>query len=139
MPLIGDKPNYQTLALPNEVLANGGVEILRAGVADDELYVTARHAFKDPAQWGEVLADITRRLGLLYSMETDLSEAEAVAEIEEAYAAELGAPVVKETPSRRKPATRRPVKRKSALRKPKSRTPKRSAPTRSKRVKRTKR
>ena len=89
-----DKPTYDALAIPNEAIANGGVEILRAGMIDDELYVTARHAFKDPAQWGEVLADITRRLALLYSMETDLSEAEARIEIEEAYAAEMGAEVV---------------------------------------------
>ena len=94
MPPSSDKPIYDALAIPNEAIANGGVEILRAGLIDDELYVTARHAFKDPAQWGEVLADITRRLALLYSMETDLSEAEARIEIEEAYAAELGAEVV---------------------------------------------
>jgi hypothetical protein len=72
------------------------VEILRAALVDDELCVTARHAFKDPADWGEVLADITRRLALLYSMETDLSEAEALTEIEEAYAAEMGAREVPE-------------------------------------------
>jgi hypothetical protein len=91
-----DKPIYDALTIPNEAIANGGVEILRAGLVDDELYVTARHAFKDPAQWGEVLADITRRLALLYSMETDLTEAEALTEIEEAYAAEMGATVVPE-------------------------------------------
>ena len=73
-----DKPIYDALAIPHEAVANGGVEILRAGLVDDELYVTARHAFNDPAQWGEVLADITRRLALLYSMETDLTEAEAL-------------------------------------------------------------
>jgi hypothetical protein len=94
MPAPSDKPIYDALAIPNEAIANGGVEILRAGLVDDELYVTARHAFADPAQWGEVLADITRRLALLYSMETDLSEEEALAEIEEAYATEMGARVV---------------------------------------------
>ena len=94
-----DKPIYDALAIPNEAIANGGVEILRAGLVDDDLYVTARHAFKDPAQWGEVLADITRRLALLYSMETDLTEAEALTEIEEAYAAEMGAQVVPEQDS----------------------------------------
>ncbi|MEZ5888900.1 MAG: DUF5076 domain-containing protein [Xanthobacteraceae bacterium] len=95
------KPTYDALAIPNEAVANGGVEILRAGMIDDELYVTARHAFKDPAQWGEVLADITRRLALLYSMETDLSEEEARIEIEEAYAAEMGAEVVPDRPKRK--------------------------------------
>ena len=99
MPTSSDKPIYDALAIPNEAVAKGGVEILRAGMIDDELYVTARHAFKDPAEWGEVLAYITRRLALLYSMETDLSEAEALTEIEEAYAAEMGAEVVPDEPS----------------------------------------
>jgi hypothetical protein len=94
-----DNPNYDALAVPDEAVANGGVEILRAGLVDDELFVTARHAFADPAQWGEVLADITRRLALLYSMETDLTEAEALTEIEEAYAAEMGATVVEDQPA----------------------------------------
>src|SRR3990170_3761962 len=112
MPAPSDKSIYQALALPNEALANGGIEILRAGLIDDELYVTARHAFKDAAQWGEVLADITRRLGLLYAAETDLSEKEAIAEIEEAYMAEMGAKVIEEesarSPARRKATVARP-------------------------------
>jgi len=121
-----DKPIYDALAIPDEAAANGGVEILRAGLVDDELYVAARHAFKDPAQWGEVLADITRRLALLYSMETDLTEAEALTEIEEAYAAEMGAKVIEDQPAvprapRRKTAagegkpTPKPRRKKAAL------------------------
>ena len=106
-----DKSIYDALAIPDEVIANGGVEILRAGLVDDELYVSARHAFKDPAQWGEVLADITRRLALLYSMETDLTEAEALTEIEEAYAAEMGAAVVEDQTA---PAATRTSRRKAA-------------------------
>jgi hypothetical protein len=110
MSQLDERPVYQALALPNEAIANGGLEILRAGIIDDELFVSARHAFKDPAQWGEVLADITRRLALLYSMETDLEEAEAIAEIEEAYAAAMGARVVEDPKARRKPAVRAKTK-----------------------------
>jgi hypothetical protein len=126
-----DKPIYDTLAVPAEATANGGVEILRAGLVDDELYVTARHAFKDPADWGEVLADITRRLALLYSMETDLSEAEALAEIEEAYAAEMGAREVPEQmPDAASSAERAPraLKRKAASEAKPSAKPRRKRP-----------
>ena len=127
-----DKPIYDALAIPNEAIANGGVEILRAGLVDDELYVTARHAFKDPAQWGEVLADITRRLALLYSMETDLTEAEALAEIEEAYATEMGAQEVPEQASAAAgsaQATPRAAKRKASSEgKPSARPRKRASP-----------
>lgn len=97
---------YQALPLPKEAIANGGVEILRAGVIDAELYVTARRAFTDPAQWGEALADITRRLALLYDVEGEYSEAEALAAIESAYAADLGAALADAPARARKPAAK---------------------------------
>ena len=37
-----DNPIYDALVLPNEALDKGGIEILRAGLIEDELYVTAR-------------------------------------------------------------------------------------------------
>lgn len=133
MAILRDSPIYDALALPSEALANGGVEILRIGLIDDELYVTARHAFKDAAQWGDVLAEITRRLGLLYSVETDLTEAEAIAEIEEAYAAALGAPVIEDAPA--KARSTKPASKPAAT--PKSKAPKRSASPSTKRHNRT--
>ena len=58
---------YQALALPEQALENGGLEILRLGLIDDELYVSALPAFKAPAQWGEVLAEVANRLGAIYA------------------------------------------------------------------------
>ena len=58
---------YQALALPDKALEDGGVEILRLGIIDDELYVSALPAFSAPAQWGEVLAEVARRLGAIYA------------------------------------------------------------------------
>ncbi len=139
MPGLTEKPIYEALALPNEALANGGIELLRAGLIDNELYVSARRVFKDPAQWGEVLADIARRVALLYSAEdTDLTEKEIIAEIEEAFAAEMGAPVIEEAPSRR-PARRKTSPARSK-RKTAKRRSKRAPARRQKRItKRTKR
>jgi Domain of unknown function (DUF5076) len=96
-----NKPTYDALPVPNEAIENGGIEVLRAALVDDELYVEARRAFKDPAQWGELLADIARRVALLYSVEDSsqdarVTEHEALAIIEEAFAAELGAPVIED-------------------------------------------
>ncbi|MBK5958269.1 hypothetical protein CCR97_08600 [Rhodoplanes elegans] len=105
---------YHALPIAEDALANGGVEILRAGLIDDELFVTARHAFDDPATWGEVLAEITRKLAQIYSLETDLTEAEALAEIEEAYAADLGAKEVDDTPPPRPATSRKSPARKAA-------------------------
>jgi hypothetical protein len=49
-------------------------------------------AFKDPARWGEVLADVTRRLGAIYAAEPQgLSRKDATVQIAEALAAEMGA------------------------------------------------
>jgi hypothetical protein len=95
MPLTSDKKVYEALALPNEALENGGVEVLRAGIIDDELYVSARRAFKDPAEWGDLLAEVAHRVAVAYALDdSDLSEQEALAAIEEAFAAALGAPVI---------------------------------------------
>jgi Domain of unknown function (DUF5076) len=103
---------YDALALPDEALAHGGTEILRAGVIDGELYVTARRAFRDPAKWGDVLSDIAKRIALIYSAEdTDLTEAEILTEIAEAFAADLGAKKVAAKPkAAKRPPPRRPAK-----------------------------
>jgi hypothetical protein len=117
---------YDALALPAEALENGGLEILRAGLIKDELFVTARRVFKDPAPWGEVLADIARRIAVVYSAEdTDLTAQEILTEIEQAFAADLGAPVIKDArpagaktgknkPAKKSRARKAPAKRKAA-------------------------
>ena len=143
MPTVSDHKIYDALALPSEALDNGGVEILRAGLIDDELYVTARRAFNDPATWGEVLADIARRLALLHSAEGEYEEAEVLAAIESAFAADLGAPVVKDSGPRHR-AQEGEQARKAPSRAARAKTPaRRAAPkrtkSRAKAVKRSKR
>jgi hypothetical protein len=92
-----DKPRiYQALALPDKALEDGGVEILRLGIVNDELYVSALPAFKAPAQWGEVLADVAGRLGAIYAAQTPgLSKKDVTVQIIEAFAADMGARPVK--------------------------------------------
>jgi hypothetical protein len=90
-----DKKQYDALDVPQEAQTLGGVELLRVGVNEDKLFIEARPALTDPAEWGEILAEITRRLGLLYEMsDTGFSEEDVVVAIEEAYAAELGAGLI---------------------------------------------
>ena len=118
-----EKKEYEALAVPEEALTHGGVELVRVIMTDDKFYLSARPALKDPAEWGEILAELTRRLGLLYDMgDTGFAEQDVVVAIEEAYAAEMGA---KGGKPRKKPAT----KRKSAKRKPAARKLKRAPPT----------
>jgi hypothetical protein len=83
---------YQALALPEQALERGGAEILRLGIIDSELYVAALPAFEAPARWGEVLAEVARRLAAIYAAQkSGLSRKDATVEIVEAFAAEMGA------------------------------------------------
>jgi hypothetical protein len=108
-----DNPIYEALVIPNEALDKGGVEILRAGIVKDELYVTARRAFDDPGMWGEVLGDLTRRIAHVYAAEGKYTQKDALAAISGAYAADLGAPVISE-PRKPRASARKTKKRKPA-------------------------
>ena len=130
MSVFDDPRVYQALALPDDALDKGGIEILRAGVINDELYVSARNVLQDMAQWGEVLADITRRIAELVAAEGEYSEQEAIAAIASAFAADLGAPAVPAAKPTRKAGkgakrARRPAK-KPAKRPAKSRAARKS-------------
>lgn len=85
---------YDTLPVADEALDKGGVELLRAGLANEELYVTVRRAFETPEQWGAVLADITLHLAALYSQDGDLTKDNVIAIVAQGFAQSLG-PVVK--------------------------------------------
>jgi Domain of unknown function (DUF5076) len=124
-----DRRIYEALALPAEALDKGGLEILRAGLIEDELYVAARRVFREPATWGEVLGDIARRVATIYSLDdTGLSEKDIVADIVEAFAAEMGLPAVKTAKPTGKPAKKkqaRPARKKSAKAKKSAKSAKR--------------
>ena len=89
MAFITDHEVYDALPISNDALERGGVELLRAGVVDEELFITARRVFAEPAHWGYVLADITRRLAALYAAESDFAEAKVSAAIAGAFARSL--------------------------------------------------
>ncbi len=116
MPPPHDMRIYEALVIPNDALDRGGMEILRAGLVDDELYVTARRVFKDPATWGEILGEITQRLGRIYAAEGEYKAKEVIAAIENAFAAEMGATPVaapRRKRTKRKPAARKPARAKT--------------------------
>jgi hypothetical protein len=103
---------YQALALPEQALEHGGLEILRLGLVKDELYVSARPSLKNVSQWGEVLAEVARRLGAIYATQNSgLSKKDVIVQIAEAFAADMGArpvkPAKKVAKKAAKPAARR--------------------------------
>jgi len=107
MAFFSDHEIYDALPIPNDALDKGGVEMLRAGVVEEELFVTARRVFADPAHWGYLLADVTRRLATLYAAEGEFTEAKVSAAITRAYAKSLS---ISGTGAPRKPAKRRTAK-----------------------------
>jgi len=110
--MANDDPRiYQALALPEQALEKGGLEILRLGIVDDELYVSALPAFESPGQWGEVLAEVAIRLGSIYAAQkTGLNKKDVTTDIVEAFAAEMGARPVK-TAKPAKKATKKPAQK----------------------------
>src|SRR5690349_5788047 len=100
-----DSRVYQALALPNEALEKGGLEILRVGLIEDELYISARPVLGQVSQWGEVPAEATRRLGAIYAAQTQgLSKKDVTVQIAEAFMADMGAVPVKEASPTPRPA-----------------------------------
>jgi len=115
MPPPHDTRIYEALVIPNDALDKGGMEILRAGLVDDELYVTARRVFKDPSTWGEILGEITQRLGRIYAAEGEYKAKEVIAAIENAYAAEMGATPIA-APRRKRSTKRKPTAKRKPTR-----------------------
>jgi hypothetical protein len=105
---------YQALALPNDALEKGGVEILRAGIIQDELYISALPVFKDAGQWGEVLSEVARRLGAIYAAQNpSLDKKDVIIAIAEGFVADFGASPVKAKSNPRpakKTAKKKPAK-----------------------------
>jgi hypothetical protein len=125
MPDAKEPKYYDALALPDEALAKGGHEILRAGIIKGEVYVSARRAFQDPAKWGEILAEVTGRLAALYAAATPgLSKKDARVAIAETYVAEMGARPVKAS-EKRPQAKARGTKRRASKKPSRARTQRR--------------
>jgi hypothetical protein len=118
-----EKTTYEPLDIPGEARERGGVEILRAGMMSDELFVAARPAFDDPGLWGEVLADVTRRISRLYAADGKYTYKDALVAIESAFAANLGAPIVQKAPRRAKRAKMRAKTRAKPRAKAQAKTP----------------
>ncbi|HLK81432.1 MAG TPA: DUF5076 domain-containing protein [Xanthobacteraceae bacterium] len=86
MASISNNPIYDALPISNDALDKGGVELLRAAVVDEELFIMARvAAFPGPGPWGWVLADVARRLASLHAAEGKFTEAKATDAIVDSF------------------------------------------------------
>lgn len=85
-------PKFEELAPPPDAQEKGGVEILRCSVVDGAVSVGLRRSFDDPFTWGVLLVDLARHAARIYALETEMTEEEAMAEIQAGIRAELDDP-----------------------------------------------
>ena len=83
------KKQYEPLLIPPGARKVGGVEVLRAGVAEQNLTMSIRRAFEDPAAWGVLLATAGRQVARIYAKETGATEDEVRTKILASFQAEM--------------------------------------------------
>jgi len=87
MAFSSDYKIYDALPISNDALDRGGVELLRAAVVDEKIFVVARReAFTGHYVWGFVLADIARRLASLFAADGQKTEAQLTIDIADVFA-----------------------------------------------------
>lgn len=102
---------FDALAIPNDALEKGGIEILRASVVEGELHVTLRRAFEQPEHWGGILSELVRRIARVYAADGKMKDADVVARIRSSFS---GSGVKAKAPAKKKAAKKpaRPKKKK---------------------------
>jgi hypothetical protein len=69
------------LSIPPDVEENGGTEILRLFISGGALSLSMQRAFAEPEAWGRLLAELAQQAAGLYERETEMTAAEAIADI----------------------------------------------------------
>src|SRR5260370_26257168 len=83
------KKQYEPLLIPPGAKKSGGVEVLRAGVAEQNLTMSIRRAFDNPADWGVLLATAGRQGARISATETGATEDEVRAKNLASFQAEM--------------------------------------------------
>ncbi|HLL27631.1 MAG TPA: DUF5076 domain-containing protein [Xanthobacteraceae bacterium] len=104
-------PRFEALIIPDDALAKGGVEILRAAIVGGQLHVTLRRTFEQPDPWGGLLSEVARRVARAYTADGTFEEREVIFRIHSSFAAED-----KVRGGRARKTARRPAKKKSPKR-----------------------
>lgn len=114
----GEIREFDALAIPNDALEKGGVEILRASIVEGELHLTLRRAFEQPEKWGGILSETITRIARVYAAaDKKFDEKDVTARIR----ASLGAGNVVTAAKKTKPKSKKKAPAKKAARKRKKR------------------
>lgn len=110
---------FDALAIPNDALEKGGVEILRASVVEGELHLTLRRAFEQPEKWGGILSEVVHRIARVYAAaDKKWNEQDVAARI---HASLGGGSVTASTAKKTKPKSKKKARAKKVTRKRKKR------------------
>ena len=82
------KPS-EPLDIPPGARKVGGVELLRAGVAGQNMTMSLRRGFDDPSAWGVLLATAARQVARIYANETGAKEDDVCAKILGSFQADM--------------------------------------------------
>jgi len=110
----GEIREFDALAIPNDALEKGGVEILRASIVEGELHLTLRRAFEQPEKWGGILSETITRIARVYAAaDKKFDEKDVTARIRGALGSTTPIAAAKKLKSRKKaPAKKAARKRK---------------------------
>jgi hypothetical protein len=100
-------PQFEALIIPDEALARGGVEILRAAIIEGQLHVTLRRTFERPDPWGGLLSEVARRVARIYVADGKLDESEVVFRIHSTFVSTSGVRSSRAKKSAKKSAAKR--------------------------------
>jgi hypothetical protein len=109
-------PAFEALIIPDEALARGGVEILRAAIIDGQLHVTLRRTFEEPDPWGGLLSEVARRVARAYSAGGNFDEREVVFRIHSTFVSAGGARAPAKKAAKTRAAKKKPAKKKGKKR-----------------------
>src|SRR3954462_2884391 len=84
-------PKQQPLP-PDVVGREDATEVLRAFVVDGGLSIAFARTLEEPDMWGMLLGDIARHASRAYARESDYTEKEALARIDEVFEVEIARP-----------------------------------------------
>jgi hypothetical protein len=84
---------YEQIELPEELTAQSGLEVLRAGIIDGDLQIVLKRCFDEPDAWGAATAEILQYAAKIYASETDITAEDALGRMVETFMKMIMKPV----------------------------------------------
>ena len=77
--------SYDALFISPQAVEMGGLEVLRAGIAEGGLHCTLRPAFSNVEAWGYLLADVVHHVADSYREQFQMDPAEVMQKIRDGF------------------------------------------------------